>query len=186
MRPLKLSQFSHAKSVETLLKKKNDLALLQSVLPFFQQLDAKRNAIGFSPENQWRINDQGYQSININYKNYLKDLINVPVYIDIPNNVSSVNEISWKSETYGGSYKNKNTQYELSAVFFNYAALHLNHALTLYLAKFDYNKDLIMRLLRVAMWAALKSVDYGNKCAKLGEMPGELEQSTIQMIYDLC
>jgi hypothetical protein len=43
MRPLRMTPFSHSKSIEALLLKRNDQNMLQSCGGFFQQLDKKRN-----------------------------------------------------------------------------------------------------------------------------------------------
>jgi hypothetical protein len=45
----------------------------------------------------------------------------------------------------------------------------------MHLSKFEYHKKIIVRILRTACWALLKSVDYGNKCFRTGDMPLELE-----------
>ena len=106
-------------------------------------------------------------------------MINIPLYIDLPNNVSNVNEIQWKSLTFDENVKNKFIQYELCCVFYNYAVININYALTLILSKFSYNNEHISRVFRVAMWATLRSVDYGNQCAKNGPLNKELEQKSL-------
>lgn len=105
--------------------------------------------------------------------------------MDFPLKQQGVNEIYWKSDTYGNQVLNRSIHYEISAVFYNYAALNLNYALTMFFSKFNYDKDLIIRLLRISLWSLIRSTDYGNKCAKYGELPVELSQSCLQMLYDL-